>query len=109
MSRDGQITRARELLSAAGISLRQALEPEQDAAILAVPGIGRKMLGILREQAALDEGHEQPRGPGRPATVGGRPVMVMLDPESLDRARALGNGNVSAGIRLALRNKNEAV
>ena len=40
---------------------------------------------------------------GRPAALdGGRRVQVYLDEHSLDRARVLGAGNVSEGIRIAL-------
>jgi len=40
---------------------------------------------------------------GKPATLdGGRKVNVYLDAESLERAEALGQGNISAGIRSAL-------
>lgn len=41
--------------------------------------------------------------PGRPAVLaGGRRINVYLDARSLERARQLGAGNVSEGIRLAL-------
>jgi hypothetical protein len=40
---------------------------------------------------------------GRPATVEGKRVNVYLDDESLATASRLGEGNVSAGIRLALK------
>ena len=40
---------------------------------------------------------------GRPAEMeGGKRINVYLDAKSLSRARRLGNGNVSEGIRLAL-------
>lgn len=39
---------------------------------------------------------------GRPATVRGRPLTITLDELSRAFAAQLGNGNVSAGIRLAL-------
>lgn len=39
---------------------------------------------------------------GRPATVRGRPLTITLDDLSRAFAAQLGNGNVSAGIRLAL-------
>lgn len=52
------------------------------------------------------------RSPGRPATVQGKRVQVYLDHASLTQASALGAGNVSNGIRIALKqskckNKNE--
>lgn len=41
---------------------------------------------------------------GRPSEMaGGRRVNVYLDAESLDRAAKLGDGNVSEGIRIALK------
>ena len=40
---------------------------------------------------------------GRPADVGGKRVQVYLDAESLAIAAKLGNGNVSEGIRKALK------
>ena len=41
---------------------------------------------------------------GRPYQMdGGRRVQVYLDAESIDRAEQIGCGNVSAGIREALR------
>lgn len=47
---------------------------------------------------------------GRPRTVDdGKPVSVFLDQGTLDRARKLGRGSVSAGIRLAVAGCVEAV
>lgn len=46
---------------------------------------------------------KNPRGAGAPVTVGGRPVQVYLDPVSRQIAIELGSGNISAGIREALR------
>lgn len=40
---------------------------------------------------------------GRPADVGGKRVQVYLDDDSLAIAAKLGNGNVSEGIRKALK------
>ena len=40
---------------------------------------------------------------GRPPTVDGKRVQVFLDAESLSIAARLGNGNVSEGIRQALK------
>ena len=43
-------------------------------------------------------------GAGRKAEVSGlRKVLVSLDPASIAEARRLGDGNVSAGVREALR------
>lgn len=49
---------------------------------------------------------EQPaekRPVGRPAGIGGKRVQVYLDAESLEIAARLSNGNVSDGIRKALK------
>jgi len=44
-----------------------------------------------------------PNAPGRPKEIeSGRRVNAWLDQASVDRAEALGDGNVSAGIRAAL-------
>jgi hypothetical protein len=53
----------------------------------------------------LDE-IDLPKGPvGKQAELeGGKRVNVYLDAASLERAAALGNGNVSEGIRIALNN-----
>ena len=47
----------------------------------------------------VDQSATKPRG--RPST-GVLRTQVRLRPEDIERARALGGGNVSAGIRLAL-------
>lgn len=44
-----------------------------------------------------------PRGAGAPVTVGGKKVSVYLDQVSLEAAARLGAGNVSQGVREALR------
>lgn len=44
---------------------------------------------------------------GRPTIIGGRRVNVYLDDESLDAALSLGDGNISAGIRVALTQKTQ--
>lgn len=43
------------------------------------------------------------RSPGRPATVEGKPITVWLPGAAVVIAARLGGGNVSAGIREALR------
>lgn len=46
-----------------------------------------------------------PKRRGPPPLIGGvamRRVLVTLDPDSIERAKKLGAGNVSAGIRKAL-------
>jgi len=40
--------------------------------------------------------------PGRPVTVDGKMTSIYLDQRSLEIALAIGGGNISAGIRLAL-------
>lgn len=53
---------------------------------------------------ATGGGNYRPNPVGRPSemTDGGRRVQVYLDDRSIAKAEKLGNGNVSAGIRLAL-------
>ena len=46
---------------------------------------------------------QEKRPVGRPAEVGGKRVQVYLDAESLAIASKLGSGNVSEGIRKALK------
>lgn len=46
---------------------------------------------------------QEKRPVGRPAEVGGKRVQVYLDAESLAIASKLGGGNVSEGIRKALK------
>ena len=43
------------------------------------------------------------RGAGRPRSVGGRRIQLYLDDNSLQTAAQLGDGNISLGIRQALR------
>lgn len=45
---------------------------------------------------------------GRPSDVDGKRVQVYLDVESLKTAARLGNGNVSEGIRKALKQVSDA-
>lgn len=45
---------------------------------------------------------DAPNKGGRPVTVGGKKVLVYLDPAAHIKARLLGSGNVSAGVRAAL-------
>ena len=50
----------------------------------------------------LSRGGPRP-GAGAPKQmIDGRRIYVYLDADSIERARELGSGNVSAGIRLAL-------
>jgi hypothetical protein len=56
------------------------------------------------KRATPDIKPEQEKRPvGRPAAVGGKRVQVYLDDDSLAAAAKLGAGNVSDGIRRALK------
>lgn len=44
-------TRAANVLAAAGIPLSAALDPARRAEILALPGLSRKLLGLLEDEA----------------------------------------------------------
>lgn len=48
------------------------------------------------------EAEREKRGRGRPRTVGGKNVNIYLDADSIERAKRLGDGSVSQGIRRAL-------
>lgn len=104
--KDGILTRAMAAIEAAGLPLAGTLHPAREAEYLAVPGVGRKALQRLREHAAAaapKHGGARP-GAGRPAGIeSARRVNVMLDAATIERARAIGAGNLSAGIRLAVR------
>ncbi len=56
----------------------------------------------MPKQDAPDTKAER-RSVGRPANINGKRVQVYLDEESLKAAQRLGNGNVSEGIRQALK------
>jgi len=49
--KDAQKTRAAAILAAAGIPLSAALDPARRAEILALPGLSRKRLCLLEEEA----------------------------------------------------------
>lgn len=49
--KSSQKTRAAAILAAAGIPLQAALDPARRAEILALPGISRKLLSLLEEEA----------------------------------------------------------
>ena len=57
----------------------------------------------------MSDAHTRPtkRPVGRPTLIGGRRVNVYLDEESLGAALWLGDGNISAGIRVALTQKTQ--
>ena len=63
------------------------------------------MTGASSLRPAMPDTKQPPekRPVGRPADVGGKRVQVYLDAESLAIAAKLGNGNVSDGIRKALK------
>ncbi len=44
----------------------------------------------------------QTNRPGRPPSIRGKATMVYLDEQNIELAARLGDGNISAGIRLAL-------
>lgn len=47
---------------------------------------------------------------GKPAEAmgaGGQPIRAYLDRETIDRAKQLGNGNFSLGLRLAVKQAKE--
>lgn len=45
----------------------------------------------------------EPRAVGRPREIdSGRRVMLYLDPDTLEKAAAIGSGSVSKGVRLAI-------
>lgn len=44
-----------------------------------------------------------PRAPGRPVEIDARRVNVTLDEDTIEQAKALGGGNLSLGLRLAVR------
>lgn len=41
-------------------------------------------------------------GGGRPALEGGKRVNLMLDDETIEKAKLIGGGNTSAGVRRAV-------
>jgi len=71
------------------------LTPEQ---IASAARIAREAGDIFVETRATER-----RSVGRPETIGGRRVQVYLDEKSLTMAASLGDGNISEGIRRALK------
>ena len=49
--KDAQKTRAAAIIAAAGIPLPAVLDPARRAEILALPGLSRKLFGLLLEEA----------------------------------------------------------
>lgn len=62
---------------------------------------------LLRRVMPVTDPRPVKRPVGRPTIIGGRRVNVYLDDESLDAALSLGDGNISAGIRVALTQKTQ--
>lgn len=65
--------------------------------------VNEQGLNEIKEFLAATKQPPEKRHVGRPAEVGGKRVQVYLDKASLEAAARLGNGNVSEGIRRALR------
>jgi hypothetical protein len=42
-------------------------------------------------------------GAGRPATIGTRPVRLTLDDETITKGTKIGDGNLSRGVRIAVK------
>lgn len=57
------------------------------------------------ESGGISVGHAMSAKPGKPADIGpgGQQVRAYLDRETIERARQLGNGNFSLGLRLAVK------
>lgn len=64
--------------------------------------INRKTGAWVQDTKTTGE-HSEKRPVGRPSEIDGKRVQVYLDAESLKTAAQIGNGNVSEGIRTALR------
>lgn len=63
---------------------------------------------LNRDLEKRQESYESANKPGRPAEMdGGKKVNTYLDAESVEIAKKLGNGNVSEGIRKALKQAGE--
>lgn len=100
--KNGQLTAAINSMTRAGLTLADALDPARQDDFFRAGGIGRKQLARLREYARgeLDEtpAVRKPRD-----GVAVRRVQVMLDDETITRAKEVGGGNLSQGLRQAVR------
>ena len=100
--KNGQLTAAINSMQRAGLTLADALDPARQDDFFRAGGIGRKQLARLQEYARgeLDE-TPAVRKPQDGVEV--RRVQVMLDEQTIDQARQIGGGNLSHGLRLAVR------
>lgn len=99
-SRNGNLTRAMRAAEAAGLTLRDALNPAREDDFLRAPGIGRKMLGILRDEARAAHQLTGRGGPGRgqgrkPLANGETTVMVSLRMTASQRDKLASLGGAS--------------
>ena len=100
--KNGQLTAAINSMQRAGLTLADALNPARQDDFFRAGGIGRKQLARLQEYARgeLDE-TPTVRRPQDGVEV--RRVQVMLDEQTIERAKTLGEGNLSQGLRQAVR------
>ena len=100
--KNGQLTAALNSMERAGLTLADALDPVRQDDFFRAGGIGRKQLARLQEYAR-GELDETPvvRKPQDGVEV--RRVQVMLDEQTIERAKTLGEGNLSQGLRQAVR------
>lgn len=100
--KNGQLTAAINSMTRAGLTLADALDPARQDDFFRAGGIGRKQLARLQEYAR-GELDETPvvRKPQDGVAV--RRVQVMLDDETIARAKEVGGGNLSQGLRQAVR------
>lgn len=84
---------------------RCTAHPEMTTAVIQQAArIAREASDIYGEAR---EAEREKRGRGRPRTVGGRNVNIYLDESSIARAKRLGDGSISEGIRRALKAADE--
>lgn len=90
----------------------EAARVEKNRIVLSAPNLDGKMiehsfdLGTEAAKSALKDPHVKKllrRPVGRPADISGKKVNTYLDAESITIATRLGKGNVSEGIRKALK------
>lgn len=98
--KNGNLTRALRAAESAGLTLRDALNPAREDDFLRAPGIGRKMLGILRDEsraAPQTTGRGGPgRGQGRKPLVDGEEtvtVSMRMTASQRDKLAALGGAS----------------
>ena len=81
---------------------REAKKILRDQVRLPVTTVAQTREVLVNMDEAGTEIREAVKPVGRPSTVEGKRVQVYLDEASRARALELGDGNVSAGIRIAL-------